>query len=223
MIRQLLNTFIVFIEPIGRDLVLALISSSIFYIVVVHLPKSKSNFNTKTFVLDYYLDQKQEIINALLGQLKKNLAYNDIKSNLTNFDYIRKMITNEDMDILRNLHEPEIKELAKEIYYHLIQLQTFVSYELAQDYIQEDIRANKRLRSLISWITQFGYAIDSLDVAHEYDKRFCNDIHDFVRGITSTEGQREKDDFIDIIESAYRNSLIRYKLLRALKKLLFIL
>lgn len=53
------------------------------------------------------------------------------------------------------MNDANIKLLAKEINYHLVQLQHFISHELAQAYIRENKVANHRLRWLSNWISQF--------------------------------------------------------------------
>ncbi|GGI82465.1 hypothetical protein [Legionella impletisoli] len=96
-------------------------------------------------------------------------------------------------------------------------MKTLLLLEVTKDYIQLDQQANQRACSLIYFIDQFDYAMNAIDMDHEYDKWLRNIIYDFVLGIDYRE--KSVDDFSDIFNKAYCNSLLKYKIKNSFKNM----
>lgn len=204
-------------QKYGEPLLLALLSSLIFYLIIIYFPKKKANLNTLNFLLATYKSTKLKIVELILREVKKNNPkHNELTQHIFDYKYLRSLITEQDVINIRNLNEPEIKELSKHIFYHLSQLYTLLLLEATKDYIQVDKSANHRVCLLIQFVEQFDYLMNAIDLDHEYDKWLRNFIYDFIMGWGNCE--KLEDDFSDVLKKAYINSLFKYKIRNLIKR-----
>ncbi len=155
--------------------------------------------------------------------LRRSLgSQNLLNEKYADYNYLRKLISDEDIIAIRSLDEQEMKELSYEINYYLSDLRTFLSIEISKQYIQVNEDAYNRISNLISWIDQFHHHHKTISLEHEYDKYLRNYIQDFILGLTTANSSQETpfDLFPKIIKSAYKNSLLSEKINRPCRSLL---
>lgn len=210
--------FIYFVaQKYGEELFLALLSSLIFYLIIIYFPKKKANLNTLNFLLETYKSTKLKVVELILREVKKKYPnHNELTQQIFNYEYLQSLISEQDVINIRNLSEPEIKDLSKNIFYHLSQLNTLLLLEATKDYIQVDQTANQRVCLLIQLIEQFDHAMNAIDLDQEYDKCLRNFIYDFVVGWGNWE--KLEDDFSDVLKKAYFNSLFKYKIINLITR-----
>lgn len=58
---------------IVKDFFLAMITSYIFYLMVIYFPNKKANKNTKEFVQEYYKKSKRDVTQIIFSVFKRRL------------------------------------------------------------------------------------------------------------------------------------------------------
>lgn len=181
---------------------LSLISASIFYYITVSYQKNKQKKIAKSFAIDTYCRTKESIFREISSHLTKRPDYKKIEIAVKNYDVARQLLTEEDIDILKN--RPE-RIMLKEILYELSQLKTILVYLSSYDFIKENDVLYKRILYFLSWIENFHHNYDLFyteDDSYEFSKFFEGYIRDFLLGQSVTSGERKIDDFISLVENA---------------------
>lgn len=204
---------------IGIQILAALLSSTIFFAIVIYFPRKKENKIAKDFIIEAYNCSKGQIIGRLLHYFSKSPRTASEKKH-TDYESIRELITEEDMDSLRNYNPKHFQTLNIEILYELNILKITLTRTLPYTFIKQNQAAYKRFNYLIQWIDQFHHAFNTyyrLDDDLEYSKWFCNFINEHIRGIT-VQGPQTHDNFIDIINNSYESSQFLYEFKLIFKK-----
>jgi len=202
------------------ELLKSLLFSAIFYLIVVYVPNKNENNIAKNFIIKQYNRTRASIVNELLWHLEKtnvNKIFKNFDNNYLEYEAIREAITDEDIEKFRNFDPHKFYTLNKKILYELDILKSTLAYTLSCSFLRGNKESFERFNYLIQWINQFNYSFNT-DYREndelEYSKLFCKFIDEHVRGICWIKGKIDKDNFIEIIEQAYENSLLVSKLKR---------
>lgn len=208
-----------------KSLGMALLSSGIFYLIVVYFPLKRKNKIAVDFFIDLYKREKLAIFDELIYFLgEKNCfdkddgdaasLYDKIRGNILNYEQIREVISRGSLDAIRNkCCDESFSQLINAVLYHLDILRSALTTILSYDFIAENKTAYARSNYLIGGIQQANYHKNTYYVPgkddREYSRLFCGDIWDFICGGSVI----KKDDFLEVIEKAYDSSLLLNKII----------
>ncbi len=181
------------------------VTSCIFYAIVVYYPRHKRSKNALEIFNKLYIDTKKHILQDILGFLKKR-GPKDIDNIVLDYAECRKLIDENSSDFIRNnTSGPKFLQLNKGIHYELETLKTMLLHLLEFEFIKDDIDAYKRIIYLKNSIDNFYYSFSTFyreDDDLEYSKYFNHYMFRFIFGFDAAYGEIEKDDFPRVIARA---------------------
>lgn len=197
------------------SIISGLITSVIFYLIVVYYPQKKEEKIAIDFLVESYKSSKEQIIRDLAQYLHKN-GMDAAKKNCLNYEQMRITFTDADIASLRNYDNPDrFRELNLDVLYELSRLRNPITNILYHPFIKQNEQAYRRLCNLINWIDQYHYYFNRYyrdNDDYDFSKSFCIFINEHLRGISQAYGPKQSDDFVDLIQSSHERSLFRGKI-----------
>jgi len=186
-----------------KEIDLAFITGSIFYLLTVSIPNYKQRRIAKNFAILRYNQFKVDIIEDIFQVLKKHHRPADharIRANINKYELLREYYSKEDH---YNLRQNCNKIFAKEVMHSFRQKKEVLVVLSSYDFVKSNDKLYERIFYLISWIDEIHHDFDiwyAEDEDYDFVKSFIGRLDSFIFGYHLIDGPKSQNDFVELIK-----------------------